>query len=426
MRNIEAQELNTIIEHANPVLFGALSKKGKEIYFPKKGILSQSKEAAGKKINATIGIATADEGGALHLSEISRLVGLSAKEIYEYAPGYGVKELRDLWKEEMLRKNPSLKDVVLTLPIATTGLTHALSVAAYLFIDEGDTLIVPDLFWENYELIFRNGFGASIATYPLFKDGGFNIEGFSAQLAQKGKKIVLLNFPNNPTGYTPTIQEARKIVQIITDVAEKEPIVVLVDDAYFGLSYEAGILEESVFSMLAKAHNNILAVKIDGVSKEEYAWGLRVGFLTFASLGLDGQALEALTDKAAGAIRGSISNVSNLSQQLILKAMRASGYKKEKEAHKALLLSRYKKVQETLAAHPEYQKCFEALPFNSGYFMCVRILPPNNAEAVRQKMLAGYGVGVVASNDVLRIAFSSTPEDRIEELFLAIYGSCSN
>jgi aspartate/methionine/tyrosine aminotransferase len=424
MRNTEAQELNTAIEHASPALFGALSKKGKEIYFPKKGILSQSKEAAGKKINATIGIATADTGEALHLSEISRLVGLGAKEIYEYAPGCGVKELRDLWREEILHKNPALAGVELTLPVATAGLTHALSVAGYLFIDDGDTLIMPALFWENYELIFRNGFGAALTTYPLFQDGDFNIRGLKECLAQKGRKIVLLNFPNNPTGYTPTVKEAREIVQVITDAAEKEPIVVLVDDAYFGLSYEDGVLEGSIFAMLAKAHRNILAVKIDGISKEEYAWGLRVGFLTFASLGFDTKALEALTDKAAGVIRGSISNVSNLSQQLIIKAMRASGYAKEKSAHKALLQERYKRVKETLLGHPEYLKYFEVLPFNSGYFMCVRIASPNNAETVRQKMLAEYGVGVVASNDVLRIAFSSTPCERIAELFAAMYQSC--
>ena len=44
--NEQAQELNEIISKHNPNVFSLLSDKGKAIYFPKKGILSQGKEAA--------------------------------------------------------------------------------------------------------------------------------------------------------------------------------------------------------------------------------------------------------------------------------------------------------------------------------------------------------------------------------------------
>jgi repressor LexA len=55
-------------------------------------------------------------------------------------------------------------------------------------------------------------------------------------------------------------------------------IVALIDDAYFGLVYEAGISTESIFAKLSNLHEKILAVKIDGATKEDYVWGFRVGF----------------------------------------------------------------------------------------------------------------------------------------------------
>ena len=48
----------------------------------------------------------------------------------------------------------------------------------------------------------------------------------------------------------------------------------------FGLVYENGIFKESLFSKLADLHENVLAVKVDGATKEDYAWGFRVGFIT--------------------------------------------------------------------------------------------------------------------------------------------------
>ena len=109
-----------------------------------------------------------------------------------------------------------------------------------------------------------------------------------------GKKVVLLNFPNNPSGYTPTVAEAKAIVACLTaEAARGSAVVVLIDDAYFGLVFEDGVIGESIFVDLADAHPNLLAVKIDGATKEDYVWGFRVGFLTYRHQG-----------RHAGALRG--------------------------------------------------------------------------------------------------------------------------
>ena len=69
-----AQELNQKIVAANPHVFAMLSDLGKEIFFPSKGILSQSAEASkqAKRFNATIGTAMSD-GQAMFLPSIPKI-----------------------------------------------------------------------------------------------------------------------------------------------------------------------------------------------------------------------------------------------------------------------------------------------------------------------------------------------------------------
>ncbi len=152
-----ALELNNTIKENNAAIFEMLSKKGKEIFFPEKGILTQSAQAKGKEINATIGMALEDNGEPMVLSGLTEMINMeSAKKGFTYASSYGLQELREIWKENMLHKNDGLKEKAISSPVVTNALTHGLSVAGYLFLDEDDVLISPDLYWGNYRLIFQN------------------------------------------------------------------------------------------------------------------------------------------------------------------------------------------------------------------------------------------------------------------------------
>jgi len=422
--NPQAEELNEIISKNSKPAYDLLSKKGKAIFFPKKGILAQAADAKGRKINASIGMALEDDGSPLCLSTISNLIDLDKKDAFNYAPSYGKKELREKWKQLLFEKNPSLKGEI-SLPVVTSAITHALSISAYLFLDDGQELIVPEPFWGNYKLIFINGFGAKLGGFPLFKGNAFNIEGLKKKLNSEGeKKVLLLNFPNNPTGYTPTEQEANAIAETIKEAADNgKSIAVLIDDAYFGLVYRDGIFKESLFSKLADLHENVLAVKLDGATKEDYVWGFRVGFITFATKGGSKDLYNALADKVSGAVRGNISNAPHLSQSLLLKSFNHPDYKAEKAEKFNTLKKRHDKVKEILEKHSEYSACFEPLPFNSGYFMCIE-LKDLDAEEARQILLKDYDTGLIAMGKLLRIAFSSTPYDLLDELFENVYKAC--
>lgn len=417
--NKNAKELNLIVKNENPIVYSMLSKKGREIFFPKNGIIAQSAEAKNSDINASIGIAFKDDNSPLILDIISKKLKLKNKNAFTYAPSYGKPQLRKKWKEMTLKKNPSLFDNI-SLPVVTSGLTHGHSIFKYLFIE--DEIIIPDPFWGNYNLIFTNGQSTKIKKFPLFSDG-FNITDLEKMLNSDGeKKVLLFNFPNNPTGYTPTTKEVEMIVEVIKNSAKNgKKIVVICDDAYFGLVYEKGIYQESIFSKLANIHKNVLAVKVDGVTKEDYAWGFRIGFITFGTKDGNEKLYSALADKTAGIVRGSISSACHLSQTFLLDAFENPNYEKEKNENYKILKNRYKMVKKMLAKYDN--KYFDPLPFNSGYFMCLK-LKGVDAEKVRQKLLKKYNIGVIAIDDKLRIAFSSVPLSKIKKLFENIYLTC--
>ena len=97
--NPQAEELNNTIRQKNGSVLELLSEKGKAIFFPKKGILSQSADAKGKKINATIGAAIEDDLTPMRLKSIAKLIKLDPKDAFPYAPSFGKPELRKRWKE---------------------------------------------------------------------------------------------------------------------------------------------------------------------------------------------------------------------------------------------------------------------------------------------------------------------------------------
>jgi aspartate/methionine/tyrosine aminotransferase len=415
-----ALALNRALE--DTVVAGLFSDLGRRLYFPK-GIVAQAAEAGkfAKRLNATVGMATMD-GQAMNMPSIkNRIQGLTPNEIFAYAGPTGSPELREAWKREMLQKNPSLAGKATSLPVVVAGLTHGIAVVADLFVGAGDAVLMPDLCWDNYWLVFEDRLQAEVHAFSLFDErGGLNVGALSRALRRQGtaKAIVLLNFPNNPTGYSPTAAEAEGVLEVLAERARAgQRILAIFDDAYFGLYFEEGLYRQSLFAGAADMHENLLAVKVDGPTKENLVWGFRIGFLTFAAGGLRGEHFQALEQKLMGAIRSSVSSSSQLAQSLLLKSMQDPNYEREKQEAFAVLAGRYRRVRELAARAPAPLR---PLPFNSGYFMTFA-LEGGGAEALRRSLL-GRGVGAIAFEDrYLRVAYSGVDGERLDELYGLIF-----
>ncbi|HUX41965.1 MAG TPA: aminotransferase class I/II-fold pyridoxal phosphate-dependent enzyme [Rectinemataceae bacterium] len=420
-----AEELNQTLD--GTAAFRLLAPLGRRMYMPK-GLLTQSAEATERahRFNATIGMAYAD-GEPMILDAVrAALPGLTPYEAVAYAPTAGLPELRKLWKSALAAKNPSFRGKECSLPVVVPGLTAAVSFIADLFVDAGEGVVVPDLHWPNYRLIIEERKMAKGLTFPLFDGKGFNLRGFEEKLrasaAAKGKAIAVLNFPNNPTGYSPTLAEGEAILAAIGRVADEgADVLIICDDAYFGLAYEADVLAESLFGKLADFHPRVVVAKADGPTKEDYMWGFRTGFVTFAGKGLSAAQLDALSKKVMGVVRSAVSNSPAPAQHIFLKALTEPGYEEQKARYRALLAARYRKARDVLAASA-LPASLKPLPFNSGYFMSIEC-EGVSAEKIRLRLL-DEGIGVIALGEKhLRIAFSCIEEKDIPDLYAAIFAA---
>ena len=131
--------------------------------------------------------------------------------------------------------------------------------------------------------------------------------------------------------------------------------------------------------------------------------------------------MQPLEQKLSGLIRVNTSGASQVSQTLILAAMKAPGYAEQKQRNYETLKARALKVK-AVASDMRYAELWEVYPSHAGYFACLK-LKSGNAEVVRQQLLEEHGIGTIALGETeLRVAYSCLDASDIETIFAAIAG----
>ena len=398
------------------------SKLGENIILPQ-DVLIQSKETAAipGAINATIGIATSNKK-AMALPSINKVITeINNSEYLPYSPTPGLPKMRELWKEKILADNPSINKDFLSLPMVTTGITQGIDIAANLFSESGDALLLPNLFWQNYAQIYTIKLGNKIYKYNQFDENNeFSISNFKETLysIKEDKISLILNFPNNPTGYTPSDVELNSLVDVISTYAKEnknKQLIIVSDDAYFGLFFEKNHKTPTLSATYKLAENeNCLIVKLDGITKEFYSWGLRVGFITYYTK--NDELRNILLEKTQGYLRSTTSSPSNLSQQIAVRLLDNKQSLEEKEINDKIIEERYNELKQAISKE-QLDQLVRILPFNSGYFFTIKLPSNINAHEFRLKFLNEYKYGVYSMDDEhIRIAFSCLDKELIPEL----------
>ena len=423
-------------------LMNLLSSFGKAISLPQ-GIFhwtSRAKKEA--DINATIGCAfgpeseivdgASDKPVTFYLPSLQRWFGkLKSEETFPYAPVLGLAGLRTAWRDWILRKSGDLRERVepcLTLPAITPGVTGAIHIAAKLFVDRDEAVVSPDRLWENYENVVERNVGGRIEVFPFFDGDRFNVRGMHRKLldtlSSQPKAVLMLNFPNNPVGYLPKKDVVAQLVAALVEVVEGTDkwLVVLVDDAYEGYSYDPEAAGRSIFADLCGAHRRILPIKLDGAAKEFLFYGGRMGALTFGlppHLDVDRKLLQSEFDnKLGGIIRSTVSNCPLPTQSAILKALgRMDEVLAQRQRVVEVLARRAHRLQEEMAKVHLPQ--LRMLPFNAGFF-CFCDIEGVSANKLADHLMTKYKTGVVPSEggkiNGIRVAFCSVPEKDIPRL----------
>lgn len=406
-----ATALNEILHREHPAAARCLTPMGQRLYFPK-GITAQAADASRCEVNATIGQLTDGHGRALPLPAMSRhIVGLTDEEVFLYASQGGRKDLRAAWQARLRH----LSNGSISLPIVTNGLTHGLGVVAELFCDAETRVLLPSPGWGNYTNIFGIRGGAPIDPYTTLLPDPWRlaVDALAAKLqAAAGQRTVLvLNFPSNPTGYTPTRQEGAALLEALR--AAPGPLVVVCDDAYQGMFWEDNLMEEGLFARLCEVSDpeRLLPIRIDGATKELFFFGGRLGFITF---GAPPEAAKVLEEKTRALLRFSVSSMAAPSQAMVMSALRERDLAKQQEAIRSVLRRRYRTFKDAFEAAD-----LSCWPFNSAFYALVKV--GADAEAVRQRLLKqGIGVIAIPKHHAVRVSYSTVPEEALPRVAAAL------
>jgi len=151
------------------------------------------------------------------------------------------------------------------------GSKTALSMIPACFINPGDYALMTT---PGYPVFGTHAkyYGGHVYNYPLTQDNGFlpDLESAPADVLAKAK-VLVLNYPNNPTGASAT----REFFERAVAFAKAHNLIILQDAAYSALVFE-GV---EPLSILQVPGGKDVAVELHSLSKSYNMTGWRIGFV---------------------------------------------------------------------------------------------------------------------------------------------------
>ncbi|MCK8786254.1 pyridoxal phosphate-dependent aminotransferase [Roseomonas sp. NAR14] len=199
---------------------------------------------------------------------------LDAGETF-YAANLGLRELR----EAIARYNARAGRTVPVERICVTSAgVNALMLACQALLDPGDRVLLPTPHWPNLSEIPRL-LGAAVETVPLRLSNGLWQIGLDELLAaiRPDTRLVILNSPANPTGWTLTRDEQRAVL----DHCRRLGVWILADEVYERLCFDdaGGSAPGRAPSFLDIASPEDRLVVVNSFSKSWAMTGWRLGWL---------------------------------------------------------------------------------------------------------------------------------------------------
>jgi aspartate/methionine/tyrosine aminotransferase len=154
--------------------------------------------------------------------------------------------------------------------VVTPGAKPIMFLSLLALVNPGEEVLYPNPGFPTYETLI-NFVEAKPVPIPLLEKNDFRLDPeYVKEHVTKKTKMIILNYPENPTGGILT----REDLKIIADcIADREDVFVLADEIYSRIIYEGK--HESIASLPNMKDKTIL---LDGFSKTYAMTGWRLGY----------------------------------------------------------------------------------------------------------------------------------------------------
>ncbi|MBQ7147556.1 MAG: aminotransferase class I/II-fold pyridoxal phosphate-dependent enzyme [Pseudobutyrivibrio sp.] len=321
-----------------------------------------------------------------------------------YTSNSGLKELR-IEIADFLKRHYDLHYDPLTEMLMTVGGSEGIDVALRAMLDPGDEVLIPQPSYVSYEPCTILAGGVPVAI-NLKEENEFRLKPEELEAAITDKtKILIMPFPNNPTGAVMERADLEPIVEIV----KKYDLFVLTDEIYGELTY-TGSGHVSIASFPGMKERTIY---INGFSKSHAMTGWRLGYVC---------APEIIVSQMTKIHQFAIMCAPTTSQYAAVTAIRdcdedVANMREEYNDRRRYLVNRFKKMG---------IKCFE--PYGAFYIFpsiaefgmsseefCTRLLREKEVAVVPGTAFGESGEGNVRISYAYSLENLKKAMDRIEE-----------
>ncbi len=185
-----------------------------------------------------------------------------------YTPNAGTMELRRSISSYM-RRSFSLEYEPESQVTVTVGGSEAIDLAIRTLVDIGDEVLVPEPSFVCYGPMTALAGGKPVPIATRFEDGFKLLPEQIEKAVTERTKILILPYPNNPTGAILTREELSRIARVVTE----KDLLVISDEIYSELTY--GAHHVSIASIPGMSGRTVV---VNGFSKSYAMTGWRLGY----------------------------------------------------------------------------------------------------------------------------------------------------
>ena len=394
------------------------SSKDKKL---KNNILAMSSEATRLKalddevINGTSGMLKNEDGSLFEFVSVKEASNnLSAKDKYAYVdsggrPAFNKAVISWVFGEYL----KDLERVCYLDSVPTPGGSGALHLAFTNYLENGETVLLPNHMWENYLNMAKEAYIKS-DTYRLFNDDDeFDINDLNKKVDERKDKqskiMILINDPcENPTGFCMKDEDYDKLINLAKDNPNHK-FIYLMDVAYFDFYNADPNIIRSRYAKFMDMPNNAMTLFVFSGSKSFGLYGLRIGALI--ALSKNEEEVKTFKQAMSYSCRAEWSSASTLGMSIIEHLVLNEKYRDtyEEEVRKA---SKMLEARSIAFLNSAKEVGLKVLPYERGFFVCVPCVDPVKLMTA----LHEDKVWVVATKICLRIALCSVNKNEADRL----------